>query len=226
MQIRMSLRTLSLSLATASFLVAGSALAQNSGNQNSGNQNSAAQNSENQNNGSYELAGVTARLDHALDAKDAHPGQMIEAKLDRQAKTPEGVVLPKGTELCGKVDQVQAGGNGSPAKVSIRFNEARLNDGKTVPVRVVVLGAYPASENTSAMYGVQTMGPAPRRVSAKESVDQKAGILHDISMHSDMKGHDSATFIDRKGDLKLHAGTYLQMGIAPRNMSNNMSSGA
>lgn len=197
-----SVRNISLGLATASFLLAGSALAQTNQQENSQN--------------TYTLVGVNAKLDHSLSSKDARPGEIIKATLEASARTPEGVDLAKGTELCGKVDRVQPAENNSPARISLIFNRAQLKDGRTVPVHVILLSAFPPSSAIQASYGMQEMGPAPKRVPSDEKVDQKAGLLRHVAMHSDMHGQDSATFIDRKGDFTLRAGTRFQVGIAPR----------
>lgn len=212
MRLKPYLRTLSLG-AAASFLAAGAAWALPPG--------PATQSA--QTNASW-LAGATARLDHAIDAKDAKQGEVVQAKLDHAVKTPDGTELPGGTELCGTVVAVQGPNNGGASSISVRFDKAELKDGSKVPVKVTVVGAYPSDENVLASYGQESMGEAPNRVSAKARYDQEPGTLSHIAMKSRVSGQNSATFSNQNGDVKLRAGTFLQVGIARQ--PNGMNSGA
>jgi len=203
MRVGATLRNLSLGVAAASFLFAGAAFAQSS-----------------------DLAGGTARLLHTISTKDAHTGQQVEAMLDGKITTSSGMELPKGTELMGTISRVQASENGGPSSLSLLFTRAHLKDGKVIPVKVTLVGAYPASEGV-APYGEDAMGSAPNRISPKEKIDQEAGVLSHVSMVASAQGHNSATFRDKDGNLKLKTGTYFQVGVAPlnENSSGAMSSG-
>lgn len=196
MRFAASFRAMSVGIATASFLFAGSLLAQQQK--------------------KYDLIGVNARLEHTINSKTAMPGEVVVAKLDHPARTPEGVDLPKDTELVGKVVRAGASRNGGPSSITIAFHEARLKDGKEVPVKVVILGAYPADEHALAEYGDQTMGPAPRHISSQEQVVQEPGLLSHVAMRSAVHSHNSGTFTRKKGDFSLVEGTFFQIGIAPR----------
>lgn len=198
-------RNLSLGIAAASFLLAGSLHAQS------------------QSQKKYDVIGVNARLEHSLNSKDAKAGEIVVAKTDHAAKTPEGVDLPKGTELIGRVERAEASQNGGPSSITLVFNKARLNDGKEVPVKVVILGAFPATEAMMAQYGDETMGPAPRHVSSHERVLQEPGLLNHIAMRSAVHSHNSGTFTKKDGDFTLDRGTYLQIGIAPLAWNNQQA---
>jgi hypothetical protein len=213
MRLKTFLRTLSLGATAGSFLVAGAAWALPASQPASSTETNASW-----------LAGATARLDHGIDAKDARAGEAIEAKLDHAVKTPDGTELPGGTELRGTVASVQAPAAGSSASITLRFDKAALKDGNTVPVKVTVIGAYPYDEGQLSVYGQESMAPAPTRVSAKARYDQKPGTLSHIAMNSRVSGENSATFINTNGDVKLRAGTFLQLGIARQ--PNGMDSGA
>ena len=202
MRLAKTLRNLSFGIAAASFLLAGSAF------------------------GLSELAGGTARLDHSLDAQNARQGQRVEAKLNDTVKTNAGLDLPKGTELIGTVTEVKASENGGPSSMSLLFTKAQMKDGRMIPVKVTLIGAYPSSAAGMQPYGEQTMPPPPRRVSPKEKIDQEAGLLSHVSMHAAAEAHNSATFRDKDGNLRLKAGTYFQVGVAPANSSNSMANGA
>ncbi len=207
-------RNLSLGLAAASFAFAGAVFAQ---------QPVSTQGMQSAQ--GWDLVGATVRLDHALSTKNARQGQMVEAKLNSSVRTPDGVDLPKGTELVGRVDHVRASENGGPSALSLVFTKAEMKDGHTIPVKVTVVGAYPSDEASLAVNGDQTMGSAPRHVNPQTRVDQEAGLLNHVSMHSAVASHNSARFEKKDGDFTLKAGTYFQVGIAPRNQ-NVMNQGA
>lgn len=207
MRFASSLRNCALGLATASFLCTGAAWAQPPAHENTMQQ-------------SGDLVGVTARLQQKLDAKSVHEGQAIRATLNGSVKA-DGVRLSKGTELVGKVDRVQASQDGGPSMMSIVFTQARMKDGRSIPVKVTVIGVYPADEAQLAVNGDQTMPPAPRHISSSTSIDQQPGLIGHVSLHSAVRSQDSATFRDDKGNLKLGVGTFLQMGIAPANGTSN-----
>jgi len=172
----------------------------------------------------WQLAGATARLDHTLDTKTAKQGERVEAKLADTVKAANGTMLPRGTQLLGTITAVAPYQNDNPSRISLRFDQARMQNGKTLPVKVTVIGAYPGNENQLAIYDQQTMGSAPRHVPAQDQFTQQPGTLSHVTMTSRVSGHNSATFSDNKGDVKLEAGTFLQVGIAPR--QNNASSSA
>ncbi len=210
-------RNLSVGLATATLALAGAAIAQPAAWAQSGTMQPAEH---------WGLVGATVQLDHALSTRSARQGQIVEAKLNGSVRAAEGVDLPRGTELVGRVDRVQASQNRGPSMLSLVFTKAELKDGRTVPVKVTVVGAYPSNEAALAVDGDQTMGSAPRHVSSQERVDQESGLLSHVSMHSAVQNHASARFEKKDGDFTLKAGTFLQIGIAPRQGSAMMNAGA
>jgi hypothetical protein len=157
--------------------------------------------------------GVNTRLDHTLDSTSAASGQVVTAKLDGTVTT-DGVKLPKGTELIGKVAEVKAAQNGSAASVSLVFTSAKLKDGKEIPVKATLLAAYPESAGDAATYSGDLIGPAPAQVGGDSAFNQQAGALRNVAMNSAVKSSDSGTFLS-DGNFRLLAGTVLQVGIAP-----------
>jgi len=200
-----SLRNWSFGAATASLLCAGAALAQ-----------SPASTQQNMKRQSWNLVGVDAQLQQGLNTKSARPGQTIEARLYRTVETASGTRLDRGTVLWGSVERVQALTYHGPAVLSLVFTKAQLRNGSTVPVKVTIIGAYPADEAQRMIDGDQTIPPSPRHISNKASFDQEPGSLHSVSMYSAVQNSDSATFRDKRGNLKLQDGTFLQIGIASR----------
>jgi hypothetical protein len=211
MRIAVSLRNLSLGAATASFLLAGSALAQSS-------QPNQLQH--------WQMKGVNARLDQALDVQSARVGQTVEVKLDQSVNTANGAKLPAGTEVWGKVEKVETSQNGAPSLMTLRFTTAALKNGQKIPVKVTVIGAYPASAGSSYVNSMGTeIPPVPSHIRAQDKFTQEPGLLHHIEMKSSVQAHNSATFTDRDGNVKLNRGTYLQLAIAPRSQNGQQQSG-
>lgn len=193
-----TLRNLSLGVAAASFLFVGVAVAQSS-----------------------EMAGGTAQLDHAINTRNAHIGQQVEAKLQGTIRSSSGIDLPRGTQLMGKISSVRPSENGGPSSLGLLFTSAQLKDGKTVPVKVTLVGAYPSSDGVAEPYGEHSiMGPAPNHINPKERIDQEAGVLSHVSMIASAQGQNSATFRNKDGNVKLGTGTYFQVGVAP-SIENN-----
>ncbi|MGA7522210.1 MAG: hypothetical protein WBW84_06990 [Acidobacteriaceae bacterium] len=213
----MSLRNLSLGVATASFLLAGSAMAQTSQPMQS-THGSSAQLQQ------WQMKGVNARLDHTLDAQSAHRGEAVSARLDRSLQLANGTNIPGGTQIWGKVEKVQASQNGGPSSVTLRFTKAEVNN-RAVPVKVTVIGAYPTSARSSYMSMGDTLPPPPQHINSKDKYMQEPGMLKHVEMKSAVQGHNSATFIDQNGNLKLSRGTYLQLAIAARNNPSQQRSG-
>jgi len=201
MRLAAALRNWSLGVATASFLCAGAAWAQPSAQPGMGQ--------------SWNMVGANVRLQQRLDAKTAQQGQSVEARLNGTVKTASGLRLDRGTELWGKVDRVQASTNGGPSMLSVVFTKAELKDGRTIPVKVTVIGAYPSNEEQMAVNGNETMPPVPSHISSNTRIDQQAGMLHHVSLHSAVQSRDSGTFREARGNVKLGTGTFLQVGIAP-----------
>lgn len=211
-----SLRNVSLSLATAAFLMAGTGVALASP-QPPSQSSQAAQ--------SWQLKGVNARLDHALDAQSAHMGEKVGVKLDRTVQMANGTKLPGGTEVWGKVERVQASTNGGPSSLTLRFTTAQLKNGQKVPVKVTVISAFPASAGSSYLNAGDALAPAPRHINPQDKYTQEAGLLRNIEMKSTVQGRNSATFMDKNGNVKLSRGSYLQLAIGLRNNSGMHHSG-
>lgn len=170
-----------------------------------------------------QLVSAEAQLTHQLNSKDATQGETVKAKLTSDVKTAEGMKLDKGTMLIGKVEQVQRSTGSSPSRMSIVFDQAQLKDGKTIPVKATLLGAYPSSAGS---YFADTgtngslMAVQPHRVSSQVKVDQMPGTLSHVGMHSAVQSNVSGTFVSKDRDIDLRKGTRLQVAISPLTAGN------
>ncbi|HTU50832.1 MAG TPA: hypothetical protein VMF56_09570 [Acidobacteriaceae bacterium] len=173
------------------------------------------------------LVSANAELTQALNSKSTHQGQSITAKLTSSVKTEGQTELPKGTVLMGKVAQVKnSTANGNQSKISIVFNEARLSNGREVPIKATLLAAYPpaligVAESTSSYMIVQ-----PHHIPNDQKVQQDPGTLNHVMMKSAVQSNVSGIFLSKKHDINLHRGTRLQLAIAPETSSVSTASGS
>lgn len=108
---------------------------------------------------------------------------------------------------------------------SVTFDQARLHDGRTIPVKVTILGAMPPTNNT--YYGQQNYFPdSSHTVSMQEKVDQQPGVLHDVALHSAVQSNVSGTFMSKKDKIDLSEGTQLRLALARLASSSGQANGA
>ena len=173
------------------------------------------------------LVSANAELIKPLNAKSARQGQSVTAKLTTPVKTNGQTELPKGTMLMGKVAQVQTtSANGNGSKIAVVFNEARLSNGREVPIKVTLLGAYPppaigVTQRISSYLMVQ-----PHHVPNNEKVQQDPGMLSGVMMKSAVQSDVSGVFLSKKHDVNLRRGTRLQLAVAPETNSTSIASGS
>jgi hypothetical protein len=172
------------------------------------------------------LVSAKAQLTRALNSKSIRQGQTVMAKLSSDVKSHGQTELPKGSMLMGKVAQVQNGNaNGNHSEISIVFNEARLPNGREVPIKATLLGAYPP-----AQYGAsgsnEYLPIQPHVISSDRRVDQEPGMIGAVSMHSAVQSNVSGTFSSKKKSISLRQGTQLQLAIAPENNATSTTSGS
>lgn len=165
--------------------------------------------------GNTQLVGVNARLERPLNSDNVKQGQAVAAKLDGTVTTSDGTKLERGTELLGTVAEVTPSSNRGQASLTLVFTSAKLKDGKQIPVKVTLLGAYPESAGDGATYGDSAIAPPPQRVDPQATIDQEAGLLGNVELKSSVQGQNSGTFSKADGNFHLSAGTWLQVGIAP-----------
>jgi hypothetical protein len=169
------------------------------------------------------LAGVNTRLVQPLDSATAAPGQAIAVKLDGSVKTTDGVKLPRGTELVGKIAEVKPSQNGGPASVSVVFTTAQLKGGKQIPVKATLLAAYPGDQGVEAQYSDATADTVADNVSGDHQVDQEPGALPGVTLKAAVKDPDSGTFSKAGGNFKLGAGTFFQIGVGSASSGSGTS---
>ena len=202
--------TLSLSIAAACLTFAASPLAVAS-NSNAKVTDSTIMTHINAQQEAAQMVSAQVHLVETLDARKAMAGRQFEAVVDKTVHLKDGTELPHGTVLVGKVavDQMHSAGT---SRLALLFTEAKLRDGKTVPIRATIAGvASPADYATGYMSGAE---PPPAWNRATLQIDQ-IDALNDIDLHSSIGGTNSGVFVTKKkDDVKLQAGSQLSLAIA------------
>jgi hypothetical protein len=164
------------------------------------------------------LMSTNASLNQTLNSSHLSVGQNVSAHLTMKLRASNGLVLPRNTQLLGKISELQ-GGQGKPTSIALVFSKARLKNGRIIPIKATLLGAMPPNYNgylSSADYFPDTSNP----VAPDAAMDQEAGVLNHIALHSAVRSHNSGIFLSKRGNIRLRAGTQLRIAIAPlRNSS-------
>lgn len=148
------------------------------------------------------MAGNTELL-HTLDTKSAAPGQNVAVKLTSSIETPQGVKLPGGTELLGRVESVKAYADNSPATLVLTFNQAHLKDGKTLAIKATLISVASADSSNGL----------PMAVGPDGAFEQEPGGLGAVALHSAVQQNVSGTLTDARHNIKLQTGTQLLVAV-------------
>jgi hypothetical protein len=153
-----------------------------------------------------------ADLTKPLDARKTRAGQDFEAKLNGKVDLKNGTVLPKGTVLVGKIVNDQMDQNGK-STLTLRFTQADLKDGKTVPIKATIVGLYSGANRYMASYGV-TQTPNFWTPSTLQ-VDQINALNH-VDLHSKIAARNSGVLESSKSNIQFSTGTEFTLAIAQR----------
>lgn len=154
-----------------------------------------------------------AQLEDPINGSKLKPGATVTLRLDAKVQLDNGPELPAGTKVIGTVvaDDLNLDGD---AKLSLRFTDAKLKNGTTVPVKATIVGTFNAAADGSgdaAGAGLPTTWN--HQVLA---VDQQDAISN-VDLHSRIAGRNSGTFVATKnGAVKLPMGLEFELALAPR----------
>ncbi len=94
---------------------------------------------------------VKSELVSKLDSKTAKAGDSVVVKTKEPVKTADGIVIPKGSKLVGRVTTVQSHSHGSQnSAMAIRFDRAELKDGKTIQIESLIKSVAPPESAMAA----------------------------------------------------------------------------
>lgn len=163
---------------------------------------------------------VRATLVKNIDAAHDQSGQTVDAKLQSKVRLTNGTELPRGTLLLGKVtaDDMQQQGR---SKLALRFDEARLKDGTTVPIRATIVG-FSRPEDPEHASAMTSNGWTAKTL----QLDQE-DVIPGVDLHSRIAGQNSGVFVaTKKDDVKLRQGSEIEFAVAPAtNGQNSMAAG-
>lgn len=169
------------------------------------------------------MAPAQATLMNDLDAKKVRDGQQFHASLSSTVHLKDGVDLPRGTVLVGTIvtDNMKAG---ATSTLALRFTQADLKGGKTVPIMATIVGFAPPSEDDAWDYTDSQATLLPWNGKATQVDD--IGVLSGIDLHSKIAGNNSGVFVStKKDDMKLSAHSQFALAITARS-ANGASAGA
>jgi hypothetical protein len=168
----------------------------------------------------HDMVRGSVALTRALDARKDHDGSNFDAKLTRTVHLKSGKTLDKGTMLVGTVenDDMQVSGK---SKLAVRFTEAKLANGETVPIKATIVEVYPPVGLT------QDGSPLPYESSPPYETDDNAnqwnsrqldvdqiGALKNVDLHSRLTSQNSGVFVStRSDDVKLMKGSRLELAL-------------
>lgn len=172
-----------------------------------------------------EMVPAQAYLRHKIDAKDCKPGSRFTATLAKDVQLKNGPKLDRGTELIGTVatDTMHK----DNTRLALRITQARMKDGKVIPLKATVVGIYaPESESVQGYSVAPGQEAANNWTSNTLKVDQ-LNAVKGVDLHSTIDGQNSAVFVsNKKEDVKISAGSELALAIAERNGNQVNQSGA
>lgn len=200
--------------ATATFLM----LPVSGGAQTMGSQTASASNTQ-QPNGTEEamrMVPARAELTKTLDAKRLQPGRQFRAKLAQTVHLDNGVELPSGTLLIGTVarDDMQTAGT---SRLALRFTEAILKDGKTIPIKATIVGLFGPESESAQGYPVTPGDQVPNSWNDRMLQIDQENVGGGVALHSRISSSNSGVFVAKDKDVKLRSGSELQLALAERN---------
>lgn len=153
-------------------------------------------------------------LTRTLDAGKAVPGQVVQVVISQTVQLNGGTELPKGTQLIGAIvtDPAKAG---DKSKIELRFTQAVLKGGKTLPITATIVGVYaPVAQDASGnavAAGTQEANSWNSKILEVDQIDPEIGVELRSSIASDNSGTLVST---KKGTVKIPAGSEFALAIA------------
>lgn len=164
-----------------------------------------------------------ASLTHALDSNSIHTGDQFRATLTGNVHLSGGVELRRGDALLGKVadDDTNTAGK---SHLAIRFTEAVLKNGQTIPVKATIVGIYTPGDLANNQYSMEDGIPNSWNNGTLQ-VDQP-GVVKDVDLHSNISSQNSGVFVStQKNNVKIPAGSEIALAIAPQTSPAPANSG-
>ena len=101
--------------------------------------------------------------------------------------------------------------------MDLRFTEAKLKNGKLIPIKATIMGM---SKPSYGSYDDGTAGFGPEQWQGNTLQLDQVGVLHGVDLHSRIAGKDSGAFVFTRKDMKLAKGSQMELAIASRQRNN------
>jgi hypothetical protein len=163
-----------------------------------------------------QMVPAAAVLDRGLDAKKTQAGQQFRATLTGTVHLKDGTELPHGTVLVGTIaaDKMDGGG----LTLALKFTQAELKGGKTIPIAATIVGIAPPSDSSSWDGSAGQAPPDPWNGSALQVDD--VGVMKDVDLHSRIAGENSGVFVStKKENVKFAARSQLSLAIGTQSQA-------
>jgi hypothetical protein len=156
---------------------------------------------------------ATAMLLDTIDARKMQPGADVKVQLSGKVHLANGPELPTGTVLVGTVvnDDMNIQGN---VKLGLCFTQAQLKDGKTIPIKATIVGAYTDPQDAASAYNGYTSQQPNSWTNGTLAIDQ-IGVASGVELHSRITSNISGVFVaTNRDDIRLRKGSDINLAIA------------
>jgi hypothetical protein len=170
-----------------------------------------------------QMVPAQAVLENDLDAKKAQPGQQFRATLSDTIQLKNGPELPRGTLLVGAIVTDNAH-TSETSTLAVRFTQANLKDGKSIPIVATIFGIAPPARNDGAFdpNDVAQPGTWDGKTLQSDVVGAEAG----VDLHSKIAGDNSGVFVaTKKSDVKVPAYSQFALAIGAQSAVVGMNGG-
>jgi hypothetical protein len=164
-----------------------------------------------------------ASLTRALDSNSTHTGDQFRATLTGNVHLNGGVALHKGDVLLGQVadDDTNAAGK---SHLAIRFTQAVLKNGQTIPVKATIVGIY--TPDSLVSNGSEVPDEVPNSWNDGTLQVDQIGVVKDVDLHSSIASQNSGVFVStQKSNVKIPAGSEIALAIAAQSNTGSTNSG-
>ncbi len=159
-----------------------------------------------------QMVPAQAVLAKDLDSRTAQPGQQFQVTLSSTIQLKNGPELQRGTILVGTIatDNTHASGSST---LALRFTQANLKDGKTIPIVATIVGIAPPAVYEGGVNVGDVVPPEPwdGKTLQSDVIGAEAG----VDLHSRIAGDNSGVFVATKSsNVKLAASSQFALAVA------------
>ncbi|MGB0064282.1 MAG: hypothetical protein WBP85_07530 [Terracidiphilus sp.] len=158
-----------------------------------------------------QMVPAQALLAQNIDTKNMQPGEQFKAVLKGKIHLKNGEELPRGTTLVGTVAN-ETVPQGAKSELALRFTQADLKSGKTIPIEATIVGVTPPATQDVAPAEMMYNAP-PDSWDGSTLTFDVTNALSGIDLHSRIAGQNSGDFVSTKSNLKLGARTQISLAI-------------